>query len=58
MSTTGDRIECTEGDGYFVLTVILSNQTKYMRAFIVGTNREEALDQVLADIQVSHDKQS
>lgn len=51
-------ITCTDFEGYYVLTVALDNQTKYMRAFNAETNKEEALDQVLRDIQVSIDKQS
>ena len=58
MSTTGDRITCQEFEEYFVLTVTMDNQAKYMRAFITGTNKDEALDQVLNDIQVSHVQQS
>ena len=51
-------ITCTDFDGYYVLSVAMDNQTKYMRAFTAETNKDEALDQVLRDIQVSNDKQS
>lgn len=51
-------ITCTDFEGYYVLSVALDNQTKYMRAFTSETNKEDALEQVLKDIQVSNDKQS
>ena len=49
-------ITCTDYEGYFVLTVKIEGQTKYMRAFDASVNKEDTLDQVLNDIQVNHGK--
>ena len=57
MSTTGDRVLKDEFDDCYVLTVRMNDQTKYMRVFSKSVNYEDALNQVLNDIQVNHGKQ-
>lgn len=48
-----------EFDDCYVLSVRMNDQTKYMRVFSKSVNYEDALNQVLNDIQVkNHDQQS
>ena len=52
MSTTGKVVK-NEYEGHYVLTVSMNGGTKYMKAFDKNVNYEDALQEVLKDIQVS-----
>ena len=52
MSTTGKVVK-DEYEGHYVLTVSMNGGTKYMKAFDKNVNYEDALQEVLKDIQVS-----
>lgn len=52
MLSSTDRIECEEFDTHYVLKVSIKGSCIYMKAFDPDKDRDDALDEVLRDIQV------